>query len=142
MKEKFTFRPLDVSDVSFLAQYAAECDGISDYSEIKKIERRLTQRLKNQNYIGVIAMLNKKQIGFVDGIIVNQTLELNEIYVNKKYRRKGIGEKLLKEIILMAKTKGINRAFFQTEPDNIPMQKLGEKFGFKLKVLTYEKILE
>jgi len=46
MEEKFTFRPLDVSDVSFLAQYAAECDGISDYSEIKKIERRLTQRFK------------------------------------------------------------------------------------------------
>ena len=142
MEKEFLFRPLNISDVSFLTQYAAECEGISDHNEIKKIEKRLSQRFKNPDYIGVIAILNDERIGFVDGMIVNQTLELNEIYVDNRYRRHGIGEKLLKEIILIAKSKGINRIVFQTEPDNIPMQKLGKKIGFKLKVLTYEKILE
>lgn len=141
MKRKYIFKPLDISDVHFLAKYAAECDNISEDSKISKIEERLKQRFKNSNYFGVIAMFGNERIGFQDGVIVNQSLELNEIYVNEKYRGQGIGEKLMEEIILVAKARALKRVVFHTEPDNIPMQKLGEKMGFELKIFTYEKRL-
>lgn len=141
MKRKHIFRPLDISDVHFLAKYAAECDGISEDSKIFKIEERLKQRFKNSNYVGVIAMLGNERIGFQDGVIVDQDLESNEIYVKEKYRGQGVGEKLIGEIISIAKSKGVKRVIFHTEPDNIPMQTLGKKMGFELKIFTYEKRL-
>lgn len=141
MKKELIFRPLDISDSHFLAEYAAECEGISEDREISEIEKRLQQRFNDPNYVGVIFLVGNERVGFQDGVIVNQSLELNEIYVKGKYRSRGIGEKLLKEIIAIAKLRGVKRVIFTTEPDNIPMQKLGRKIGFELKRLVYEKEL-
>ncbi|MEW6417238.1 MAG: GNAT family N-acetyltransferase [Nitrospirota bacterium] len=141
MADKITFRPLTVSDVHFLAEYAAICEGIIDITEIEKVEARLKKRVENPNYIGVTTLINNKRVGFIDGIIVKETLELNEIYVTKQYRSQGIGIKLVEEILLIAKSRGAKQAIYYTEPDNIVMQKLGEKAGFQLKSLLYEKKL-
>ncbi|MDI6701284.1 MAG: GNAT family N-acetyltransferase [bacterium] len=141
MEREFIFRPLDISDCRFLAEYAAECEGISESREISEIERRLKQRFKDTNYVGVIALSGNERIGFQDGVIVNQRMELNEIYVKPEYRRKGVAEQLLNEIISIAKSRGVKRIVYHTEPDNAAMQKLGEKAGFSLKGLIYEKEL-
>ncbi len=139
MERELIFRPLDISDSRFLAEYAAECEGISEITRISEIEERLKKRFRDPNYIGVIAQLYNKPIGFQDGVIVNECLELNEIYVKERYRSQGIGEKLMKEIIAIAKSRGIKRIIFHTEPDNVAMQNLGKKMGFKLKGLIYER---
>ena len=141
MEREFIFRSLDISDSRFLAEYAAECEDISENREISEIERRLQQRFKDPSYVGVIALLGNERIGFQDGVVVNQRLELNEIYVKQKYRSQGIGERLLKEIIAIAKSRGVERIIYHTEPDNAAMQNLGKKIGFTLKRLTYEKEL-
>ena len=141
MESEIIFRPLDISDCRFLAEYAAECEGISENKEISEIERRLQQRFKDTNYVGVIALSGNERIGFQDGVIVNQRMELNEIYVKPEYRHLGIGERLLNEIIAIAKSSGVKRIIYHTEPDNVAMQKLGEKVGFTLKGLIYEKEL-
>ncbi len=146
MERDLIFRPLDVSDSRFLAEYAVECEGRLEGREISgmkilEVERRLRRRFEDPNYIGVIALLGDERVGFQDGVIVNQSLELNEIYVREKYRHKRIGEGLLKEIILMAKARGVKKILFHTEPDNIAMRCLGEKVGFTLTRLTYEKEL-
>lgn len=141
MADKIIFRPLTVSDMHFLAEYAAICDGITDATEIAKIEARLKKWVKNPNYIGIAALMGNKRIGYVDGVIVKETFELSEIYVNEQHRLQGIGIKLIEEILLMAKFRSVKKTIFYTESNNIAMQKLGKKVGFQLKKLLYEKEL-
>lgn len=141
MKRVLILRPLNISDSCFLAEYAAECESLSGNSEISKIERRLRQRFEDPNYVGVIALVDNEPIGFQDGIIVNQSLELNEIYVQERHRSQGIGGKLIKEIIAIARSRDIRKVIYHTEADNVAMQNLGTKMGFELKRLSYEKEL-
>lgn len=134
-------QPMNITDMRFLAEYAAVVDGITDSDEINEIETKLKRRFENPNYIGMIAFLNEIQIGFQDGIVNNDILELNEIYVDEKYRSQGVGKRLLEEIILMAKSRSIKRITFNTESDNLAIRKLAEKMGFKLTKIVYEKEL-
>ena len=132
---------MKITDMRFLAEYAAIVDRITNRAEIDEIEVRLKRRFENPNYIGIIALLNEIQIGFQDGIVNKDILELNEIYVDEKYRSQGVGKKLLEEIILMAKSRSIKRITFNTESDNLAIRKLTEKIGFKLTRIVYEKEL-
>ncbi|MCK4251913.1 GNAT family N-acetyltransferase [candidate division WOR-3 bacterium] len=134
-------QPMNITDMRFLAEYAAVVDGITDSDEINAIETRLKRRFKNPDYIGLIAFSNDVQIGFQDGIVNKDILELNEIYVDEKYRSQGIGKRLLEAIILMAKSRSIKRITFHAEPDDFAIRKLAEKMGFKLTRIVYEKEL-
>ena len=139
MIKKVRLKPITIDDMHFLAQYAAICDGISNRMKIIAIEQRLKKRFKNENYLGVIAFIDKERVGFQDGIIKNGNLELNEIYVCEKYRGLCIGTKLLKKMLLYSKAKSIKRVIFITEPDNKPMIKLAKRIHFNLSGLIYEK---
>lgn len=132
---------MKITDMRFLVEYAAIVDRITNRAEIDEIEVMLKRRFENPNYIGIIALLNEMQIGFQDGIVNNDILELNEIYVDEKYRSQGVGKRLLEEIILMAKSRSIKRITFNTESDNLAIRKLAEKMGFKLTRIVYEKEL-
>lgn len=135
------FRPLDVSDVCFLARYAAECDGITEDSEIRLIEERTGNRLKEPSYLGVVALDKGRQIGYVDGIVEGSRLVLGEIYVEQSYRSRGIGKRLIEEITAQARPQGIANVAFHTELDNVPMRRLGKRLGFNLRHLYDEKRL-
>jgi len=142
--EELAFRPLDVSDVHFLATYAAHCEALAPEDERARIiEGQLRQRFRDPDYFGVIALLGDEPIGFADGAIAGESLELNEVYVADKYRCQGVGRRLLEEIISLAQArcKKVKRAAFRTEPDNQAMRHLAEKLAFDLKALTYEKAL-
>jgi len=132
---------MKITDMRFLAEYAAVVDHITNRAEIDEIEIRLKRRFENPNYIGIIALLNEIQVGFQDGIVNNDILELNEIYVDEKYRSQGVGKRLLEEIILRAKSRSIKRITFNTESDNLAIRKLAEKMGFKSTRIVCEKEL-
>jgi len=140
--EDLAFRPLDVSDVHFLAAYAARCEALApDDGVTRIIEGQLRQRFRDPDYFGVIALSGDEPIGFADGAISGEDLELNEVYVADKYRCQGVGKRLLEEIVslIQARSSKVKRVAFHTEPDNHAMRHLAEKLGFDLKALTYEK---
>ena len=140
-KNKAIFKLLKITDAHFLAEYAAACDGITNNSEINKIETRLKQRFKNRNYLGTVALAGNRPIGFQDGLINNDVLELNEIYVMPQNQGKGVGKKLVEKIIVMAEAKGVKRISLYPEPNNEVMQKLAKKLNFRLTRVFYEKVL-
>ncbi len=140
-KNKAIFKLLKITDAHFLAEYAAACDGITNNSEINKIETRLKQRFKNRNYLGTVALAGNRPIGFQDGLINNDVLELNEIYVMPQNQGKGAGKKLVEKIIVIAKAKGVKRISLYTKPNNEVMQKLAKKLNFRLTRVFYEKVL-
>ena len=56
---------------------------------------------------------------------------LNDLYVKKTARKKGFGEKLLKEAIHFAEETGAKGILLETNKENIPAQSLYEKIGFE-----------
>ncbi len=56
---------------------------------------------------------------------------LNDLYVMNKYRKKGIGEKLIKTAMGFAKENGALFIQLETSTDNYTAQKLYETIGFK-----------
>lgn len=88
-----TFRPVDASDVLFLARYAAHCGGLTDPEETT-LEDRFRQLLEHPGYVGIMASRGPERLGFVNGLVEGQRLILWEIYMAERHQRQGIGRKL------------------------------------------------
>ena len=71
-----------------------------------------------------------------------KTFYLDDLCVDKNYRHQGIGETLFKHIISVAKENGCYDVTLTAWPGNEPAMRFYEKMGFKVKCLSFEKILE
>jgi GNAT superfamily N-acetyltransferase len=52
------------------------------------------------------------------------------VFVHQDYRSKGLGRKLLSELIQRARQLGLKRVWGMTEWDNVPMLRLAHSLGF------------
>lgn len=91
----------------------------------------------NDQYI-FVATENNKIVGFITGEILKkkawynvQLGEINNIFVLKEYRQKGIGKKLIETIINSFKEEGITNIQLYTFSNNTDAIKFYEKIGFK-----------
>jgi len=132
-------RRLDASDAGYRARYAAECDGVAEDAEVRRIERRMLASIRRPDYLGVVALDGGRRIGHVDGDVRGTRLVVGDIYVEKAYRCRGIGERLLEAIIALASQRGVTVVEFCTEADNLPMQRAGKRLGFNLTQLHFER---
>lgn len=74
---------------------------------------------------------NGEILGFA-GILINvDIVEIMNIVVRKVCRKQGIGEKLLGELINLAKQTELKVINLEVNSKNIPAINLYEKFGFK-----------
>lgn len=105
-------------------------------SDVQLAEHFLKNRLANNEAIVFLAYVENKPAGFTllyktfSSVSVQPLYILNDLYVHKSYRKKGIGEALLnraKELCIEEKHKGLA---LETDVDN-PAQKLYEKLGWK-----------
>ena len=89
--------------------------------------------LLNPNSKYIIAKRNNEIIGF-GGIWKSvDDVHITNIVTAKKYRKQNIGSLMLLELIQMAKNeRGITSITLEVNSNNIPAQKLYEKFGFKV----------
>ncbi|MBI4678488.1 MAG: GNAT family N-acetyltransferase [Elusimicrobia bacterium] len=138
---KILFRRISAADAPFLAAYGAACDGITDAAKLSRLSARFIRSVRSSCYMGVLAMAGRQPIGFQDGVVAGDTLELSEIYVHGRYRLRGVGLGLIRRILAIAKARGLKRAFLRTEPDNVAMRRLGRKAGFRREGLLYVREL-
>ena len=96
----------------------------------------LFERLKNKDSIIFLALLNDEAVGFTQlyssfsSVSMQPIYILNDLFVDKNYRKQGIGVALLekaKELCRNSKFKGLS---LQTETTN-PAQSLYESLGWK-----------
>lgn len=107
--------------------------------EFKNAEKRrkkgFKEDIKKSNHIWVIAYTDEEVIGFAQGIVEKsyggKMGLIEKIYLNKKYRGKGIGAKLGK--ILMNKMKKRDVDFYESRlfASNLASLKLNERLGLK-----------
>ena len=99
-----------------------EFDDFWTYSILKsELENSLSQY--------IVAKIDEEIVGFSGIIDTVDQMEITNIVVKKSMRQKGIGNLLLKELILLSK--GKNNIFLEVNTKNINAIKLYEKNGFK-----------
>lgn len=111
-----------------------------DLSDILKLERELfkepyseetlRKELKLPFSVGLTAKLNGKLVGYCLGWLIGESCEVHRIGVKKEFQGKGIGGKLLKELIKLSKERGVKQVILEVNEKNHRAISLYKRFGF------------
>ena len=88
--------------------------------------------VKDNNYRMVVATENKRVIGFTGFKLQkwNRSAEIIDIFVHPNFRKQGVGTKLIKKLIKLAK-KAKMRVLIAEAPSKNPVFYLYKKCGFR-----------
>ncbi len=104
-------------------------------SDLKAAEAFLHDRFKNKDSIIYIAFINDEAVGFTQlyplfsSVSMQPMLILNDLYVSKKQRSKGVGQELINRAKSHCEANNLKGLGIQTDRDN-PAQHLYERMGF------------
>lgn len=74
--------------------------------------------------------------------LLDACAKLHDIYVDERVRRRGVGEKLLREVFRIATEKGAPRVVLMTASQNEAAQRLFARVGFRTTMLEMTRELE
>ena len=78
----------------------------------------------------VVAVAGEQVIGYACFWCVLDQGELGNVAVTKGWRGRGLGARLLTEMIGRAASRGVREVFLEVRPSNIVARRLYERFGF------------
>lgn len=105
---------------------------LSDFDDFWNVNT-FKEELVNPNSKYIMAKINDKIVGFAGIWKAVDDVHITNIVTAKDFRKQNIGSALLLSLIELAKTeKNINSITLEVNSNNIPAQKLYEKFGFKV----------
>lgn len=84
----------------------------------------------NPHAIPLVALCGDVVAGFLCAVCICGEGTLNLIAVREEYRRRGIGETLLRELFCRASLEGAERFSLEVRESNLPAQRLYGRFGF------------
>jgi len=139
----FEIRRANENDVSRLLSLAEEfMHGTATYEERLSI---LKSALKDPDYELWIAEADGEIVGFIDLWTIHDFCHggklsyIQNLYVAPKYRRLGVGSKLLQKVIERAEEGGALEIHVVTKFDNEPAIRLYKKHGLTKESLQLEK---
>lgn len=113
----------------------------SDLDAVLEIERKsfeqpysreiLAQELKIKAAHLRVATYRRKVIGYIDFWLVHDEMELISIAVHPEFKRCGVGEGLMQEMIRFAYQNEARFIYLDVRRSNESAQQLYEKFGFE-----------
>ena len=109
-------------------------------------ERAMKKLLATENYVILVAELDDQIVGFIDYYILPSIWEkwneatINNLFIHKDYQGKGIGSRLLEEVIKRTDKVGIVELHVGTEKDNERAISLYKKHGFLKEYLLLERV--
>ena len=104
---------------------------------IELSKKFIDARLNNNESVIFVALNKLKPAGFTQlypnysSVRAVKNWTLNDLYVDKDYRRQGIGEKLIKTAMEYAKSDNANFVELSTAVDNYTAQSVYEKLDLK-----------
>ncbi|MDZ5253116.1 ribosomal protein S18-alanine N-acetyltransferase [Clostridium sp. LIBA-8841] len=94
---------------------------------IESIENELSNKLAKY----LVALDENKVIGFLGMWVVFGEGDITNIAVHPEYRKQGIGNLLMDNLITLCKENNINSLTLEVRESNLPAQNLYKKHGFK-----------
>lgn len=93
-------------------------------------EQAFARELESGTSIWLLAFDGAELCGYAGGWVVGEEFHLLNLGVSPVKRRRGIGRRLLTEILALAREKGCNAALLDVRRSNIAARSLYEKAGF------------
>lgn len=106
-------------------------------SDVDRAKEFIQKRLDNNESAIFVALEGNKSIGFTQlypkysSIRTKKSWILNDLYVAKTHRKKGVGENLIRVAMDYARQDGASTVELSTAIDNYTAQSLYERIGFK-----------
>ena len=127
-----------------------------DYSEFigKKIphpkdtvlKKEFKEALSSKNHVILVIERNNRLIGYIHGMYYTNPYSkwgyVEDIFVLKDFRRKGIATALVKEFIKILKKKGYNKLRLSVNTKNFRAIKFYKKLGFEISHYDMKKDLK
>ena len=105
-------------------------------SDLEGATAYIKERLENEDSVIYVVQNKKDYVGFTQlyptfsSISMKRAWILNDLYVDAKARKQGIGEILLQKVKDFATETGAKNISLSTAPDNYSAQSLYEKNGY------------
>lgn len=134
-EDRFAKAYIDLS-IEWLEKYVSVEPG-----DLEIIEHPYEAVLNNGGMIW-FALLDNTPIGTVTMIKSNDSYEVAKLAVTEKYKKLGIGERLMKVAIEFARENGTKKIYLFTNHNLIPAINLYKKYGFVQIPLIDNKYIE
>ncbi len=85
----------------------------------------------NERTFYLLAIEGTQVIGYAGTWILDDEAQITNVAVLPEYRKKGVGSKIMEELIREAKNRGAVRMTLEVRPSNSQAIALYQKFGFK-----------
>ena len=118
---------------------------LNDLNKSKKIRlNEFKKAINSSKEMFLVCEEKNKLVGFGDAVLSNKkrNAEVALIYIKKEYRQKGIGSKILRELLKWLKENGENKVFVTTDIENKSSINLNKKEGFRESIIIMEKKLK
>lgn len=152
-----TYRPATTKDIPVIEklhsalmnfehrQLGAPSSARWPFTTLSKKYRR--QNIRSKNGYLVLVEVNGKPIGFFQGWVgpaqqwrhPERIAELSLMYIEKKYRGRGIGTRLIKDFLTWAKKRGAKQLTLVVVEKNAVAKRLYKQFGFTTVFETMER---
>ncbi|WP_243444989.1 ribosomal protein S18-alanine N-acetyltransferase [Romboutsia maritimum] len=90
------------------------------------------KELTNDKARYLVAKIDEKIVGYVGIWLILDEGHITNVAVHSDYRGKKIGDKLIKELVVLCKQNNINSMTLEVRVSNIVAQNLYKKYGFKI----------
>jgi len=124
-----TIQRATIDNLETLYQIERECFTIEAFSK-----QHIAYLLENPNAVSLVAKINNAIAGFIIGLIHRHderiTGRVYTLDVAVKYRRNGVGLKLLDEIERIFAKRGVKICYLEVRKDNVAALELYRKHGY------------
>ncbi len=120
-----TIEPMTVDDISQVAEIERQI------FSIPWSEKAFKDSMESDNTIYIVAKEDNNVAGYAGMYLSFEEGNITNVAVNPSGRRKGIGEKIVRDILNRAYEKGVRDVFLEVRETNSAAIALYEKIGFK-----------
>jgi len=135
----------NLNDEVFVDNSKYDPDLKMDWAQSETGKEYFTDVVNNPNAICLITESEGKAIGYIAagpkefGYRLSKYLEIENMGVSPKHRSQGIGLKLIKECLKVAKERGFQKAYVNAYSENVGAINFYEKNGFNKIDISLEK---
>jgi len=114
---------------------------LSDIESVGKLENQYGKEIYSLDalkkifeydyYYNLVLEIDDKIVGYIMTTIICDECEILKIIVDEKYRRQGLGELLLQNLIDYCKQNSVSKIFLEVRSQNCVAKKLYQKIGFE-----------
>ncbi|MDH3444743.1 MAG: ribosomal protein S18-alanine N-acetyltransferase [Deltaproteobacteria bacterium] len=93
-------------------------------------ERFFRQELQVECARSFLAQVDGRTVGYILFWLLTGEIDIHNIAVHPDFRRRGLGRRLLEQVVIEARSCASTRITLEVRKSNLPAQKLYESMGF------------